>query len=398
MTPVDDERLVDARPDALPTSQEDEDLPPLKDWPPREIVERRAALRDRAVRRRVNRRRGLLGAVAVVAVVALVAFVARSGGGSKPQALPPPAPGPSSLVWTVEMGARPVSVVVAVPGNGHATALAVPNETEVDLPGGGPATVGDAARMAVGDPGMLVAAVQAALDRRAEHYLVTDASQLVTLVDLVGGVDVQTEVQFVFDGRSFGPGQDHLSGGAVLAYLETALDEDLTGRWEEVLAGLLSAPKDSAWAGLVGTSDALDAARGVLTRALGGIVLELPTTPSPDGGIQPDGPEVVRLLDANFGPETTPLIRVIVLNGNGEAGVSARVASLIAPGGFQVIAAQNAPTFDEVQTQVVAANEDFGDAADRVVVLLGVGMVYVDPQPTGIADITVVVGKDFQSG
>jgi LytR cell envelope-related transcriptional attenuator/LytR_cpsA_psr family len=397
MTPLDDEQLVDGRPDASP--QEDEDLPPLKDWPPKEIVERRAALRDRAVRRRHNRRRVLLGAVAVVAVVALIALVTRDGGGSKPPVAAPPPPGPSSLVWTVEMGARPVTVVVAVPGNGHATALAVPNETEVDLPGGGPLTVGDAARFAVGDPGMLVAAVQAALDRRAEHYLVTDASQLVTLVDLLSGVDVETEVEFTFEGRSFGPGQDHLSGGAVLAYLETALDEDLTGRWEEVLAGLLSASDDEpAWSGLVGTSDALDAARGVLTRAVGGIVLELPTTPSPDGGIEPDGPEVVRLLTDNFGPDATPLVRVIVLNGNGDPGVSARVASLIAPGGFQVIAAQNAPAFDVVQTQVVAANEGFGEAADRVVALLGMGMVYVDPQPTGIADITVVVGKDFQSG
>jgi hypothetical protein len=50
------------------------------------------------------------------------------------------------------------------------------------------------------------------------------------------------------------------------------------------------------------------------------------------------------------------------------------------------------------QTEIVAAGDVFEGDAERVQALLGVGMVYVDAQPTGIADITIKVGKDFTSG
>jgi hypothetical protein len=37
-------------------------------------------------------------------------------------------------------------------------------------------------------------------------------------------------------------------------------------------------------------------------------------------------------------------------------------------------------------------------AAEQVRGLLRLGKVYVGPQPTGIADITLVVGKDYSQG
>jgi hypothetical protein len=47
------------------------------------------------------------------------------------------------------------------------------------------------------------------------------------------------------------------------------------------------------------------------------------------------------------------------------------------------------------KTQVIAATIDLLPEAEEVRRLLGLGKVYVGPQPTRIADITIVMGKDY---
>jgi hypothetical protein len=47
------------------------------------------------------------------------------------------------------------------------------------------------------------------------------------------------------------------------------------------------------------------------------------------------------------------------------------------------------------KTQVIAATTDLLPEAEEVRRLLGLGKVYVGPQPTRIADITIVMGKDY---
>jgi hypothetical protein len=59
------------------------------------------------------------------------------------------------------------------------------------------------------------------------------------------------------------------------------------------------------------------------------------------------------------------------------------------------VAFQNLSTFDQEETQVVASSSEFLAAAHRAQRLLGVGSVYRTDQPTFLADVTVIVGKDF---
>ena len=75
--------------------------------------------------------------------------------------------------------------------------------------------------------------------------------------------------------------------------------------------------------------------------------------------------------------------------------MGALIASRLATLGYRVVSAQNAASFKTVSTQVVAGDESFIPEADQVVATLGVGKVYAGVQATGIADITIVVGKDF---
>lgn len=391
-TPSDHDQGLD--PEAIGEQDPLDDLPALADWPPPEILERWAKRRADQVHRRSTRRRG----IALVAMIALVAVgvAALTRGSTHPLRKTPGVVTvkPGSVALSLDLGFERVVAVVSVPDGIAPSVVAVPGAAKVDITGGEPLTVAEAAAT----PGLMVAAVQAALDRRVDHYVAFDANAMTNLVDSLGGVDVQTEAEFAFGAQLLGPGPEHLTGGAVIAYLLQATPEDVDARWEEVLSGVFSAKAAaSAWDALIGQSDTIEQARVLLARADGAIVLELPTAPTLDGGIEVDGTASAGLVSRNFGPVTTRLVRVIVLNGTGDPNLGQDLAGRLSLSGFRVVAAQDAVSFSVTQTEIVAAGEALVPDAERVQALLGVGMVYVDAQPTGIADITIKVGKDFQS-
>jgi hypothetical protein len=317
---------------------------------------------------------------------------------------------PTSLAWGVRLSAnQTVTALVSTPSGQQPIVVAVPTQTLVDIPGGAP-TVGAAAS----SPGLLVATVQALLNVRLPHHLYVSETDLEALVDRLGGIQVQVGTAFLSGGQQLGPGQVKLLGTDVAAYLDegAALDlqaligdeaatnttppGELTSRWEDVLTGLLAEPHDSRlWTVPLGEGDDVSFAARILSGASGSAVIEFPTAPT-DGGLSPDDKSVAAML-ARFVPSTS-LIRVIVLNANGEPSLGAAIDALLAPHGFRVVASQNAGTFKEPETQIIAANDGFMSRADQVMAVLGAGKVYVGAQPTGIADITIVVGKDFTPG
>ena len=71
---------------------------------------------------------------------------------------------------SLDLGIQSVVAVVAVPDGSPPVVVAVPAGAEVDITGGDPVTVGEAAST----PGLMVAAVQAASDRRVEHYVAVE--------------------------------------------------------------------------------------------------------------------------------------------------------------------------------------------------------------------------------
>jgi hypothetical protein len=60
-----------------------------------------------------------------------------------------------------------------------------------------------------------------------------------------------------------------------------------------------------------------------------------------------------------------------------------------------VTLSQNAQTFDQATTEVIANGNEYLGAARRAWKALGVGQVQASQVPSGIGDITIVVGKDF---
>ena len=116
-----------------------------------------------------------------------------------------------------------------------------------------------------------------------------------------------------------------------------------------------------------------------------------------------DPKELSRLLHSQSGVNTLISLRVgsgeptrvLVQNGNGQPGIGEEVARLLLPHGFRVVLSQNADSFRHAATEIAATDEAFTRRASRAQELLGVGTVALSQVPSGLAAITVVVGRDF---
>ncbi len=85
-------------------------------------------------------------------------------------------------------------------------------------------------------------------------------------------------------------------------------------------------------------------------------------------------------------------VRVEILNGSGESGAAAKLASYLRQGGFNVVLVGSADRYDYLRTLVVARTDDDGPSRDVTRYLGDVDRV--KQRARSEADVTVVVGKD----
>ena len=371
--------------------------PPALLLPPEPLVRGRRVAR---LNRR-RRRRRLLALVLVVALIAggVGAWLKLAPHGSGSSVLPPAAFGPSppsvawALSWGVPDSGASLAIVGVPPGTGSIAVVAA-DEAAVDLPNGAPTTVAPS----VTDVATAIETSQALMNRRVGHALVSTPQDIEALVDRLGPITFGAQGSAIVAGTAVGPGQTTANGTQVAGYLVDGTGVDPWVRWEDVLSGILDAPaKSSAWSPMPGATDDAAIVAGLMVDAHGAQVVDLPTTHE-FGLLKVDTAGVASLVQSQFTTSVGGLVRVIVQNGNGRPGMGARIGATLAPYGYRVIDSQNAGSFDVSQTQVLASRESYLHWAQEAQRLLGVGSVYLDAQPTGIADITIVVGKDFGAG
>lgn len=272
--------------------------------------------------------------------------------------------------------------VVAVGGDREPFLLGIPAYTVVNIPGYGLATVEDA--VAVGDPGLASAAVENLLGVRVDAWRTSSLADVAATVDALGGIPV---VEGTVDGAGAAA---YLSRGSE----DETADEFRFLRWLEVAGGILQ--------NLNGRAEALasfppDVAEVVAAAgAQGAEVVEFPVEDIGANLARPDTEAVEALVAERFG-DTGEGVRLVVLNGVGTPGIGERVGRVLVPEGFRLISSLNAPEFDVGETRIIAASGEFVDDAQLAQRLLGVGRVFLDELPTGVADVTVLVGKDFVS-
>ncbi len=356
---------------------------------------------ERAVRTRERRlapRRRLLKEFRFLGILGLAFAVGVAAGGLVVMLRPEQAkraPGQGTLAvggeqtvvaWTVWQDRPPVAPHLAVLGAGgglEPVVLGIPSYTIASIPGHGLGTVGDAAGS--GDAGLAATTVENVLQVHIDHALATPLSQMGALVDALGGIQV---------------GEQPMKGATVISFLTGGKhqSEELRFlRWQEVLAGLLPAvaARPESLNGVI-PSDlrAVFVAGG----GPGAKHVELPVEDAGAGLAQPISEEVAELAGDRFVATavTGRQVRLVILNGNGIPGIGEKVAAILVPAGFRLVSSQNAPGFDVRKTRIVASSEDLFPEARLAQELLGVGEVNYSPQPTGVVDVTVIVGQDFQ--
>ena len=162
-------------------------------------------------------------------------------------------------------------------------------------------------------------------------------------------------------------------------------------RWEVVLPALLNARTGGA---LTGESDDLRAVARLLPVGAEVRIDTFPTRISATSTRLPDLEDLDALMAKDFGVLSPP-VAVLVQNGVGDPGLAAELPELLVPKGFRIVVSVNADDFDHRTTLVIAGGEDHVAEARRVVRALGVGDLGVTEVPSGLADITIVLGKDF---
>ena len=91
--------------------------------------------------------------------------------------------------------------------------------------------------------------------------------------------------------------------------------------------------------------------------------------------------------------------RLEVLNGNGRIGTTADISAILIRDGFHLVRTDNADDFDYEETLVVAQGNHAEDWAREVVEILGRGLLFLEVRaPSGVVDISIIVGHDIPSG
>jgi len=151
---------------------------------------------------------------------------------------------------------------------------------------------------------------------------------------------------------------------------------------------------------LAETDDAA-AATATLSAARGASVQELPVrnlgTTARRPLVGPDEDRLASFVSSAFGRDDEA-VPVVVVNGSGAPGVGESVAAKVVPAGFRVVLSQNADRFDKKTTAIIASGDEHVSEAQRLRDALGIGQVQVTRVPSGLADVTIVVGKDYGRG
>lgn len=304
------------------------------------------------------------------ATAVLIANRPRAERAPRPQG---PGAGRDLTLLVVRTPSSPFAAVIGSTG-GPRGALVVPAQTSATVPGQGESTVGEALGLA---PRQAATTVANLLGVWIEHQAVIGGASLASLVDRAGGLDV---------------GGDRLGGAEVMRLLKRA-GEGRTIAFALALQALLDA--DVGWqAEDLTESDDPDASASLLRSASGARVTTLSVAEVASGIFRAEPEATRRAVTEAFGGPDREVVPVIVLNGSGVPGVGEKIAERVVPGGFTVVVSENASTFDHEETLVVVGSGDDVVLAERVRDLLGVGSVNVSV-PSGLAPVTIVVGKDF---
>jgi hypothetical protein len=279
-------------------------------------------------------------------------------------------------------------------GGRRPVVLVLPTNIIVSVPGHGTGPLSEA--LADG-PQVAETTVANLLGLAFHHHGILTPAGLKSLTDAAGPLTVNLGTRVTLQGDAVGPGEARLSGQQVAAYLDGTGDPlEVTLRFEEVLGALLASAKADPGAMQDAAGDADDEFGAYVAKVPADTDIdELPVKDAGSGVGTMDEKAAETLIAKLFSKPTDQVASVVLLNGNGVPGIGGVMADRIVPAGFRVVVSTNATNFDFETTQIVVRSDKVLDAGRRLRSLLGVGQVSVGQSSTGLADITVLIGRDY---
>ncbi len=377
---------------------------------------RRLAERDRRAKGRRRVAWALVGAVALVSisVVASVWWLERPG---PEAAVPDPVPlageGESVLVKVVDGSEVVGTALAAAHPNGPDTMILFPGALSAIVPGYGTWDLAFASE--VDDPDLLALTLTNLLGARVDGTIEVPAAALAALLD---GAELELPSPLLVEegtdqvvaaaaGIAARPAStlerilteqgtdDQLSWmvrqGAVWQALRTASESD-----DSIIFDLVDAATGDVVVGRSVLESLVADEAGTITAAqvesldTFGTGAERYRLQVDDAATMVD--ERLSWLDIVVGER----IRVEVLNGTGEVGITVPIAAALVKDGYRVVRTDNADTLDFGDTRVVGHTLENQQSALAVQALLGFGEVRIEQrQPSLVVDVTVIVGDDF---
>jgi hypothetical protein len=374
---------------------------------------RRQAGRERRARERERRRFWLivmpsiaiaLGIVVAIGVLLRGASETTNDGGSKSQV--PALTTEAALI--AHVGATNGADLILLLGRSgdSGSVLMLPSSTQVEVPSLGIQTLAQVP--SVGDDSLLQTTVQNLTGVNAGAPSIVDDATLLAAITPAAPfeVDLRRSVRFAADKRdAFPVGLQSLTAEQISRLLTepqvgSEVDRLVTVQavlegWMKRLkspavaratiaavpiaapiasvAGLRPASFDTLPVDSIGTSG--DERLSVRASALPGVVKRLfPAARLGIGGKRP---------------------RIEILNGVGTVGLAQAVSRLVVPIGGDVRLTGNVPDFGVTETQVIYYRDADRRAAEKFLKAIGVGSLRRADREVGIADVTIIVGPDF---
>jgi hypothetical protein len=112
---------------------------------------------------------------------------------------------------------------------------------------------------------------------------------------------------------------------------------------------------------------------------------------------EPQRAQVADLLKLWWGVDASKqaaVTRIILYNGAGKPGVAGDAAQQLIRGGFRVVDTKNADNFKYAKTQIIVQRGD-ASQGNAVAQTLGVGQVSSQPSDQDVAEVIVIIGKDY---
>jgi hypothetical protein len=129
-------------------------------------------------------------------------------------------------------------------------------------------------------------------------------------------------------------------------------------------------------------------------------LVPLPVKPIDLGGqtfFEPQRDKIADLLlqwwDVKLGAEDSA-VRVIIYNGAGTPGIAGQAAQQLIAAGMRVVDTKNADRFD-YDTTLVVVQDGNTEQGEQVRAALGAGEVVDKPSEQNVADVIVIIGKDY---